>query len=318
MTYEAMIDELNESSQLDFYNYSIESLSVEYLNEGVIDAIKEFFRRIGEFIIKIKNKLVELFTGKKSGDSSSKGSSNYVEDAKKLNKDFNENLAKYEKVLNGQLPNIEIKCRYFDTKKAEELISILSKTIDILESQNSYLQSNQESYINDDKKSNDTIETNSNNLKQYKNKIEEIIKDGKDGFLFKEEEIDLDKELATLNYINNNKISTLFPKANELQNKINANSKKSSNSLSDSKYQNDQIKKKRLQYILEQYTLMCNVDAIVIKAFGILRDVENESIIQSTKINVKLKKSVENAQKAGVPEKDILHNKKEIDDYFTK
>ena len=58
MTYEAMIDELNESSQLDFYIYSIESIGIN--EASAIDAVKSFFGAIGKFLKMIKDKIKEF------------------------------------------------------------------------------------------------------------------------------------------------------------------------------------------------------------------------------------------------------------------
>ena len=40
MTYESMIDDLNESIQFQMFEYVIESFNVKYINEGAVDVLK--------------------------------------------------------------------------------------------------------------------------------------------------------------------------------------------------------------------------------------------------------------------------------------
>ena len=60
MTYESMIDDLNESTQFQMMQYVIESFDIEPINEGILDVFKSFKNAVLGFFRKAKEVLTDF------------------------------------------------------------------------------------------------------------------------------------------------------------------------------------------------------------------------------------------------------------------
>lgn len=100
MTYESMIDSINEANQLQMFEYVVESFNVECINEGVMDVLKNLIDKAITFFRKIKDTIIEIvknFFGKsKTQDKVFEATSNQVKkipeskiDVQKVSEKFN-------------------------------------------------------------------------------------------------------------------------------------------------------------------------------------------------------------------------------------